>query len=101
MLTISYFRGTYCNFPAISGLIFGARRAQENLALNVNFSILDPFLALFWALFWTGKRLTSTLLVLTSTYPVLTPTNPVLTSEQFMVVRSAWFLLRAPVSLSF
>ena len=44
MLKINFFRRTDCHFPAISDPISGPKLTDENPALNVNFSILDPVL---------------------------------------------------------
>ena len=38
MLKINVIRGMNCNFPAISGPKFDRKSADENPALNVNFS---------------------------------------------------------------
>ena len=46
MLKISFFHWTDCHFPAVSDPISGPKRTDENPALNVNFSVLDPVLGL-------------------------------------------------------
>ena len=42
MLICSFFRRTDCDFPAVSGLVLDRRWTDENLALNVNFSMGRP-----------------------------------------------------------